>query len=187
MPPPSVHLQITAPSRWVARFSALIPTDGRVLDVACGGGRHSRMLLDSGRRVTCIDKDTAYVADLQDRAEVLTADLEDGSRWPLGERVFDAVIVTNYLYRPLFPALLASVAPGGLLLYETFALGNEQFGRPRNPDHLLRPGELLEVVGPHLQVVAYEAGEEDRGTCPRVIERICAVRSDTPVMLPAAL
>lgn len=186
MPPPSQHLQITAPSPWVRRFSALVPANAAVLDVACGGGRHSRHFLAAGHKVTAMDKDTSFVADLEGQVEIVTADLEDGTPWPLGVRTFDAVVVTNYLYRPLFPALIASLSPGGVLIYETFALGNEQFGRPRNPDHLLHPGELLDAVGPHLTVVAYETGVEDRGALPRVVGRICAVRSNTPVPIPPA-
>lgn len=181
MAPP--HLTLSAPSPWVLRFAALLPEGGTVLDVACGGGRHPRALLERGHAVTMVDKDTTYVADLADQAEVLTADLEDGSPWPLAGRTFDGVVVTNYLYRPLFPHLCAAVAEGGVLIYETFARGNEQFGRPRNPSHLLEPGELLTAF-PGLQIVAYEAGIEG-GQCGRkVVERICCVKVPEPVELP---
>ncbi|MFA7431959.1 MAG: class I SAM-dependent methyltransferase [Rhodospirillaceae bacterium] len=183
MPPPHVHLNLSDPSAWVLRYAALVPPGGTALDVACGGGRHARALLERGHAVTLIDADTAYVADLTDRAEVVTADLEDGSPWPMTGRTFGAVVVTNYLYRPLFPYLTAAVAEGGVLIYETFARGNEQFGRPRNPSHLLEPGELLTAF-PGLQVVAYEAGIEG-GRCGRkVIERICCVKTPEPVELP---
>lgn len=165
------------------RFAALLPEGGTVLDVACGGGRHARALLERGHALTVVDKDTTYVADLADRAEVVTTDLEDGSPWPFAGRTFGGVVVTNYLYRPLFPALAESVAPGGVLVYETFARGNEQFGRPRNPAHLLEPGELLSAF-PGLQVIAYEAGIEG-GRCGRkVVERICCVKAADPVELP---
>ena len=182
MPAPEVHLKLSRPSPWVTRFAALIPAGGRVLDVACGGGRHARWLLDRGFAVTAIDKDTAFVADLADRAEIVTADLEDGSPWPFGGRTFDAVVVTNYLHRPLFPDLIAALAPGAPLIYETFMLGNERYARPRNPDHLLRPDELLERVD-GLQVVAFEAGYQDIPR-PSVAQRVCAVNTAEPVALP---
>ncbi len=183
MPPPALSCH-TGPSPWVLRFAPLVPAGGRVLDVACGGGRHSRLFIGRGARVTCVDRDLGLVEDLADRATLVAADLEDGAPWPLAADAFDAVVVVNYLHRPLLPALIAAVAPGGLLLYETFAAGNERYARPRNPDHLLRPGELLAAVSGLLQVVAYEAGLEPRASCPRVVERICAARSDQPVELP---
>ncbi|MGC2854517.1 class I SAM-dependent methyltransferase [Novispirillum sp. DQ9] len=184
MPPPHVHLSLSDPSPWVMRFSALLPAGGTVLDVACGGGRHARALLERGHVLTVVDKDTGHVADLAARAEVVTTNLEDGSPWPFAGRTFDGVVVTNYLHRPLFPALAQALEPGGVLVYETFARGNEQFGRPRNPAHLLEPGELLGAF-PGLQVIAYEAGIEG-GRCGRkVVERICCVKAGEPVELPA--
>lgn len=183
MPPPHVHLSFSDPSPWVVRFSALLPPAAPVLDVACGGGRHARFFLDRGHPVAAVDKDTTYVADLAGRMEIVTADLEDGSPWPFAGRTFGGVVVTNYLYRPLFPHLMAAVAEGGVLLYETFARGNEQYARPRNPDHLLEPGELLHAFE-GLQVVAYEAGIEDGRCARRVIERICCVKTEAPVELP---
>ena len=181
MPPPEIHLQLTSPSPWVKRFAALVPEGGRVLDVACGGGRHTRFFLDRGCLVTAVDQDTDYVADLCSHIgiEIVTADLENGSPWPFAGRRFDAVVVANYLYRPLFPALIDAVALGGALIYETFAAGNERYARPRNPDHLLRPGELLAAAGAGLQVIAYEYGYQDRPS-PKVAERICAVRGEGP-------
>lgn len=185
MPPPHVHLSLSDPSPWVMRFAALLPENAAVLDVACGGGRHARALLERGHALTVVDKDTTYVADLEERAEVVAADLEDGSPWPFAGRTFDGVMVTNYLHRPLFAALAAALKDGGVLIYETFARGNEQFGRPRNPHHLLEPGELLGAF-PGLQVIAYEAGIED-GRCGRkVVERICCVKGEEPVTLPPA-
>lgn len=189
MPPPAVHLRLTAPSPWITRFAALIRPGGTVLDVACGGGRHARWLLDQGFRLVLVDRDTAHVRDLAGRAEIVTADLEDGSPWPFADRTFDAVVVTNYLYRPRLPALFAAPAPeGGVLLYQTFMVGQERIARPRNPDHLLQPGELLAAVTGRLQVVAFEQGilAEPRATGPGVVQRICAVRSDQPVALPGA-
>jgi SAM-dependent methyltransferase len=145
------------PSPWILRFAALIPARGAVLDLAAGDGRHARVFLDRGHPVTAVDRNTAALAALGLPAlEILSADLEDGSPWPLGDRRFPGVVVTNYLHRPLLPAIIAAVAPGGALLYETFAAGNERFGNPASPEHLLRPGELLEIVRGRLRVVAYE-------------------------------
>jgi SAM-dependent methyltransferase len=188
MPPPDQHLKLTVPSPWVTRFAALIPAGGRVLDVACGGGRHARWLLDRGFALTLVDRDTEYVQDLSGRAEIVTADLEDGAPWPFAGRRFDAVVVTNYLYRPRLPDIAAAVADGGVLLYETFMVGNERYARPRNPDHLLRPGELLEAVAGHgLQVVAFTQGIQPSasGTGLGVVQSLCAVRTDQPVALPS--
>lgn len=144
------------PSPWIVQWAGLVPDGAAVLDVAAGGGRHGRLFAERGHRVTCLDRDTAALPrDLG--LEIVQADLEGGSPWPLGERRFGAVIVTNYLHRPLFPVLLAALAPGGILLYETFMAGHERFGRPSRPDFLLRDGELLEWVRGVLSVTAYEA------------------------------
>jgi len=147
-----------APSPWIRRFAWLVPAGGTVLDLACGAGRHARHFLGLGHPVLALDRDLAGVADLEGQPGValLRADLADGGAFPLAGRRFAGVVVTNYLWRPLLPALVAAVAPGGCLLYETFALGNERFGRPANPDHLLRPHELLDAVAGQLRVVAYE-------------------------------
>lgn len=160
-------------SPWVHRWSHLVPAGATVLDVACGRGRHVRWFAARGARVTGVDRDEAAVAPLRDVAEILVADIEAGP-WPLGGRRFDAVVVTNYLWRPLLPAIVAAVAPGGVLLYETFARGNETVGRPSNPDFLLRPGELLDVVRGELRVVGYEDGFLD--SPPRHVQRLAAVR-----------
>lgn len=165
-----------AASPWVARFLPEAPAGGRLLDVACGGGRHLRLALERGWLVTGVDRDLAGVADLgaEPRAELIAADLEaPGAVWPLGERRFEAVVVTNYLWRPILPAILSAVAEDGLLIYETFAVGNARFGRPANPDFLLRPNELLELATPRLTVLAFE-GLERRET-PAVTQRIAAV------------
>ncbi len=156
-----------------------------MLDLACGAGRHARYLADTGRhRVVGVDRDLSGVADLRDdaRFEWFESDLENGP-WPLGDRQFDAVVVTNYLWRPLFEGIVRSVAPGGLLIYETFAAGNESYGRPRNPDFLLSEGELLARVTP-LLVIAFEQGVEDRGEGRmRVVQRIAATADSFPVDL----
>ncbi|WP_096700694.1 class I SAM-dependent methyltransferase [Magnetospirillum sp. 15-1] len=167
-----------APSPWIARFAALVPAGGTVLDLACGGGRHSRLFLERGHPVTAMDRDVAQ-ARLAEGAELIAADLEDGSPWPLAGRSFDAVVVTNYLWRPLFPSIRAALKPGGALLYETFAAGNEAFGRPANPDHLLKRGELLELAE-GLTVIAYEDGIEGGA---KVVQRICAVNGPGPAAL----
>lgn len=144
------------PSSWIVQWAGLIANGGAVLDVAAGGGRHSRFFADRGHPVTAVDRDTNTLAS-HPGIEILQADLEDGSSWPLGDRTFGAVIVTNYLHRPLMPDLLGALAPGGVLLYETFMAGNERFGRPSNPDYLLKDGELLDLARGRLSVTAYEA------------------------------
>jgi len=172
---PRRHLALTEPSAWVERFAGLIAPGGPILDVACGGGRHTRLFLARGHPVTAVDIDLSALDDLGERPDLerLQTDLEDGGPFPLAGRRFAGIIVTNYLYRPLFPALIAALAPGGVLIMATFAQGNERFGRPRNPDHLLRPGELLEAVRGVLRVLAYEdlLVEHPR---PAAVQRICA-------------
>lgn len=162
------------PSPWVVRFAGLVSTGGPVLDLAAGAGRHTRFFRGRGHPVTAIDRDAASLRRIEDQIEVIEADLEDGSSWPVGERRFAGIVVTNYLHRLLFPSILAALAPGGALLYETFALGNERFGKPSNPDFLLRPGELLEVVRGRLRVVAYEDVELAEPK-PALVQRIVAV------------
>ena len=141
-----------------------------MLDLACGGGRHAQLFLERGCQVVAVDRDVAGVRDLP--AEIVAADLEAGP-WPLPHRRFAGVVVTNYLWRPLLPRIVAAVAPGGVLLYETFALGQARFGRPGNPDFLLRPGELLDAVSGQLEVRAYFDGETPE---PAMRQRIVAVR-----------
>jgi SAM-dependent methyltransferase len=169
------------PSAWVTRFVPLIRGGGTVLDLACGGGRHTRYLSALGYRVVAVDVDVSGVRDLTtaETVEIIEADLEAGD-WPLGERRFDGIVVTNYLHRPHLPRLAEALAPGGVLIFETFAKGNEKYGRPRNPAFLLEPGELLEAFTPGLRVVAYEHGIE-REPRPAVRQRICAVSSAEPV------
>jgi SAM-dependent methyltransferase len=145
----------TAASAWVERFAPWIRPGGRVLDLACGAGRHARWLAGLGFEVDAVDRDIAGLADCPPGIAARRADLEGGA-WPYPGEQFDAIVVTNYLHRPLLPVLVGSLAPGGLLLYETFALGNERFGKPSNPDFLLKPGELLEAVRGRLRVLAYE-------------------------------
>lgn len=174
------------PSPWVLRWAPLIRPGGAVLDVAAGHGRHARALAERGHPVTAADLDVTGLEDLKASGfaapvEVVAADLEGGG-WPFVDRVFAAIVVANYLHRPHFPHLVASLAPGGVLIFETFGKGNEVFGRPRNPDFLLAPGELLEAFSPHLQIVAYEHGSEQQPR-PAVRQRLCAIKSDTPAAL----
>ena len=171
-----IHAQIAEPSPWVVQFLPLLHKRSRVLDLACGSGRHTRLLLEEGHSVTAVDRDVSGLVDLSsnDRLWLVQADLEDGP-WPLGNRVFDAVVVTNYLWRALFLDIMSSVTPEGLLIYETFAEGNERFGKPTNPNHLLRKGELLTVVDGRLDVVEYEHTEVQVPK-PAVMQRICARR-----------
>ena len=172
---PPRHLRMTEPSDWMVRFAPLVPAGGAVLDLASGGGRHARYFARRGHPVVAVDRNVEALAKLDADVEVIEADLEDGAPWPLPGRRFAAVVVCNYLYRPLADHVMESLAPGGVLLYETFARGNEAFNRPRNPDHLLRAGELLEMVAGRLQVVAFEHGQLDLGECPGVKQRICAI------------
>lgn len=161
----------------MARFAGLVATGGSVLDVAAGSGRHARWFEARGHRVTAIDRDAGALA-ASAASETLVHDLEAGGlSWPLDGRRFDAVVVTNYLHRPLMPCLCDALADGGALIYETFAVGNARFGRPANPAFLLRTGELLAHFG-HLTVVAFEDGivTEPR---PASVQRICVVR-DAP-------
>jgi SAM-dependent methyltransferase len=164
------------PSPWVVRFASLVSGRGDVLDVACGGGRHTRLFLERGHHVVAIDRDLSGVADLAEhpRLERVEADLEDETPFALAGRRFSAVVVTNYLHRPLMPALVAAVDADGIFIYETFAVGNERFGLPKNPDFLLHSGELLDVVRGHLRVIAYEDLVVDRPS-PAAIQRICAI------------
>lgn len=168
------------PSPWIVRFAHLVPAGGPVLDLACGRGRHLRWFAGRGHPVVGVDRDPEALAGLQGVGELLQADIENGP-WPLAGRQFAAVVVTNYLWRPLFPHILESVAPGGVLLHETFALGNETVGKPSRPDFLLAPGELLRAY-PGLRVVAYEDGF--LAAPERFVQRLAAVR-EQPGAAPA--
>lgn len=175
------------PSPWIRRFAGLIPDGGEVLDVACGAGRHTRMMHGLGHSVVALDRDVSKLEDLRAKPgiEIVKADLENGSPWPLPDRRFSGIIVCNYLFRPVLPTLFSALADGGVLLYETFALGNERFGKPSNPAFLLKPGELLAAVKDRLRVVAFEDGMVEQPR-PAVIQRLCAIRP-TDGMSPAIL
>ena len=177
-----------APSRWVQRWSHLVAPGGVVLDVACGHGRHAHWFYGQNHPLALVDRAQAAIESIAlppARCEAVVADIENGP-WPFTGRQFAAVVVTNYLWRPLFPVLLASLAPGGVLIYETFTLGNETVGKPSRADFLLRPGELLEVCSA-LRVVAFEDGfeAEPDNSAPRFVQRIAAVREIDAAAQPA--
>jgi len=163
-----------APSPWAIRFSSLIPAHGRILDVACGSGRHARYFASAGHTVDAVDIDLSGLKQVPVGVHPLQADIED-MPWPYPGEQFSGVIVTNYLHRPLLPTLIASVASGGALIYETFAAGNEEFGRPARADFLLQRGELLDAVRGQLRVVAFEDVYVNAPK-PAMVQRIAAVR-----------
>lgn len=168
------------PSPWIARWASLIEPQQPVLDVAAGKGRHTALLAAVGHPVTAIDKDVTALTHRftgpSGAVRIIQADLEDGSPWPLVGETFAGIVVTNYLHRPLFPSLLAAVGPGGVLLYETFMVGQERYGKPSNPDFLLRDGELLDIARiAGLSVIAYEAGPNSTPR-PAVMQRIAVRR-----------
>jgi len=183
---PPLHL--AAPSPWVVRFAPLIPRGGAVLDLACGGGRHAVFLAARGHPVVAVDRDRQALARLDGVPGVtaICADLEGGP-WPLAGRRFEAVVVANYLHRPLFPAIREALSDGGVLLYETFMRGHQRLGKPTNPHFLLGPGELLDAFA-DLALVAFEQGRVE-DPWPAVVQRLCAVKG-VPVeavrLVPAA-
>lgn len=169
------HTAAGNPAPWIARFAPQVAPGGDVLDLACGGGRHGRLFLGRGHKVCFLDIDLAGVADLAGRpdAELLQADLEHAP-WPLpAMRRFDAIVVVNYLWRPLFPALVDALSSTGLLLYETFMQGHERIGRPTNPDYLLAPDELFERLKGTCDILAFEQGWQETPN-PAMRQRICA-------------
>lgn len=170
------HASPDTPSPWVVRWAALVER-GPVLDVASGGGRHARLFAGRNLEVVAVDREAQVIPGVR----FMKTDLEDGSPWPFGGQRFGAIVVTNYLHRPLLPTLAASLAEGGVLIYETFMVGNERYGRPSNPNFLLKPGELLAAFA-SLTVLAFEQGASERA----VMQRICAIRGDaSSVRIPA--
>ncbi len=178
--PPGAH-ESREPSRWIVRFAPLVRPGARLLDLACGGGRHARWFASRGARVLAVDRDPEATASLAGVAGIETrvVDLETGA-WPLAGERFDAIVAANYLHRPLLAPLLDALADDGVLLYETFATGNESYGRPSNPAFLLRQDELLEWVRGALTVIAFEQGEVRDGGRPAVLQRIAAVGRSRP-------
>jgi SAM-dependent methyltransferase len=179
-PPGGAHGALATPSGWVCRWAALVPAGGAVLDVAAGHGRHAAWFAERGHPVCALERDPAALASLAalPGVDARAVDLE-GAPWPLDDDArFAAVVVTNYLHRPLLPRLIDALVPGGVLLYETFAHGNQMLGKPSNPAFLLAPGELLDAVRGTLRVVAFEDGFV---AAPReaFVQRICAVREAT--------
>jgi SAM-dependent methyltransferase len=162
------------PSPWIREWAAWIQPGGAVLDVACGAGRHARLLASLGFEVDAVDRDAALFADPPPGVTLLQADLEAGP-WPYAGRRFAGIVVANYLHRPLLPVLVDSLEPQGMLVYETFARGNERFGKPSNPAYLLEPGELLEAVRGKLRVVAYEDRVVENPR-PAAVQRLAARR-----------
>ena len=165
------------PSPWVVRHLAHIAQSGLVLDLACGSGRHARLLASRGYQVMAVDRNARALAGLSGLAGVKTAELDlEGEEWPLAGQHFAGIVVTNYLWRPRLPDLMALLAPGGVLIYETFMLGNEAFGKPSNPEFLLRPGELREVVAAlGWRELAFAEGYVVSPK-PAMCQSICAVR-----------
>lgn len=178
------HFSTQDASPWVTRFAATLPAGAQVLDLACGGGRHARWLAARGMAVLAADRDAGALATLAEVPAVRTlcADLEHGE-WPWADASFDAVVVARYLFRPRLDRVAALLRPGGMLIYETFMLGNERFGKPSNPDFLLRPYELLDWARGWGQVLAFEQGEIAR-PAPAMVQRICALRADALSLLP---
>jgi SAM-dependent methyltransferase len=174
-----VHAHDDPPSPWIVRFAPLVRPGGAALDLACGGGRHARLLAARGHPVEAVDRDAAAIRSLAGATGITAhvADLE-GEPWPYPGRRFDAVVVTRYLHRPLFPSIAAALADGGVLLYETFMRGHERLGRPSRPEFVLAPGELLSAFA-GLTVVAFEQGRIEEPT-PSVVQRLCAVRGLAP-------
>ena len=165
------------PSPWVRRFAHLVDKGGAVLDLAAGGGRHARFFAGCGHGVVAVDRKLDGMADLADGGPIerIQADLEDGSPWPLGDRSFAGIVVANYLHRPLLPTLADALAPGGVLIYETFAVGQGDFGRPSSENYLLRPNELITAFAPVLTIVAFEHGIEYAPN-PKAVQRLAAVK-----------
>lgn len=184
----NTHPATDTPSAWIARFAPLIPA-GEVLDLACGSGRHSRLLASAGRTVLAVDRDADALAriggsNIHTFQHDLEQDTGQGASWPFEANRFAGIVVTNYLHRPLFEGIFASLAPNGVLLYETFAVGNARFGKPSNPAFLLRTGELLEAMRASsagaLRIVAFEDGYIDRPK-PAMVQRICAIKADQDI------
>ncbi|MDM0036170.1 class I SAM-dependent methyltransferase [Variovorax sp. J22P271] len=169
-----------APSPWIVRWSHLLAPGADMLDVACGSGRHMRWFAERGHPATGVDRSREAIDAAATFGHALLADIESGP-WPFEGQRFGAVVVTNYLWRPRLADIVAAVAPGGVLLYETFAAGNEQVGKPSRPDFLLQPGELLAACT-GLRVVAYEDGF--LGEPERFVQRIAAIRPQAAPATP---
>ena len=170
-----MHTELSAPSPWLVRWSHLIPAQASVLDLACGTGRHMQWLQSQGCSVLGVDRDEAALHIAQQFGEIVCADVEN-TAWPLANHQFDAVVVFNYLWRPTWPHMLACLKPNGVLIYETFASGNESVGKPSRADFLLNRAELLQRCT-DLRVVAYE--DVFLSSPDRYVQRIVAVKSNS--------
>jgi SAM-dependent methyltransferase len=180
----AMHMHGTEePSAWVIRWTHLLPLQSQVLDLACGAGRHMRWFAAHGHHCTGVDRSPEALAEAKAHGHVMTADIE-GDPWPLEGQTFDAVIVTNYLWRPLMPRILECLKPQGILIYETFALGHETIGKPSRPDFLLKPGELLQTCAA-MHVIAYEDGYSEQP--PKFVQRIVATPQVPPSGHPIGL
>jgi SAM-dependent methyltransferase len=179
-----MHASHEPPSSWLIRHAPLIRPGGTVLDLACGSGRNARWLAEQGWCVEAVDRDEVAIAGLQKIAglHALQADVENAA-WPFAGRTFDGIVVCRYLHRPLLPLLAESLAVGGVLIYETFMLGQEKFGRPQRPDFLLKPDELLDVFSGRLSINAFEQGIVETPK-PAAIQRICATRGNPGRSMP---
>lgn len=165
------------PSPWVVRHAQSIPARGKVLDLACGSGRHARFLAGLGYPVLAIDRDARALAGVSTIKGITTRQLDlEGEEWPLAGQVFDGIVVTNYLWRPRLPDVLALLAPGGALIYETFMVGNAAYGKPSNPAFLLLAGELRQLAAAAgLREVDYAEGYV-ASPKPAMRQAICAIR-----------
>jgi SAM-dependent methyltransferase len=179
-----MHDVIVNASPWVKRFAPLIPKNGVVLDLACGSGRHSKLIADMGHEVLAVDQDIAAVVSIH-HPEITAKQLDlEGDKWPLMGSEFSAIVVTNYLYRPYLDQLPTMLEKEGVLIYETFALGNGDFGKPSNSNFLLNPGELLVFAAHHeLKVLAYEDIYVDEPK-PAMVQRLCAVKGELKKRIP---
>jgi len=174
--PASSRHEILAPSQWILRHAHLVAPGARVLDLACGYGRHARLFAQRGARVLAVDHDTEALAAIDGIAGIETRRIDlEASAWPFANERFDAIVVANYLHRPHLPRIVAGIADDGVLLYETFACGNEAYGRPSNPAFLLEPAELLAAVGERLTVVEFAQGVVIGDARRAVVQRIAAV------------
>ena len=164
-------------SRWVSENEKFIKRDGLILDLACGSGRHGKFLLEKGFNVVFLDRDISQLGWVPNasRSQVIKHDLEDGTRWIFLPCSFDAVVVTNYLYRPIFPDLLSIIEEGGILIYETFSQGNEIYGGPTKPNYLLQPEELIDIVRPSMRIISFKEGYSDEGR-ESITQKIVAIK-----------
>ena len=164
------------PNKWVECYSSLIPSGGSVLDLACGSGRHTGMLLNKGYQVTAVDIDTTLIKQnfSNKNLNIVKCDLESLSFWPFEKNSFLGIIVVNYLHRPLFSKIIESLREEGVLVYQTFADGHSRYGKPKNPDYLLKRGELKTVFD-SMKIISYQHGYLSYPS-QSIIQRICCVK-----------